>query len=180
MIYIVHGPPAAGKSTIANVLRDRLRIPHMSADNLNEWVSDITGDTSFESQSSWVGHELMFKLLGELSIGEGSFIIEGCLNCDSVGERIQEVLLDSKHKLCEIFVTAGPDVLLERYRTRAASGERHRVHGREVQKYETLKQHLAVQKYCVIGVADQALTIKNEGKSVEDLEQELRQRLGIN
>lgn len=179
MIYIVHGPPAAGKTTIADLLRTRLGIPHIGADNLNEWIQDILGEAPLPSHTSKVGHELMFKLLGELSRGGGSFIIEGCLDCDVAGERIQETLKERSHWVCEIFVTASATVLLERYRARAEAGGRHPVHGAEGRKFNVLKQHIATKRYGVLGIADQTLSIKNEGKDLKDLEKELRRELGI-
>ena len=156
MILLVHGPPAAGKSTLAAQLSQRLQWPHISRDNLTEWMVDCTHEPSKEVMKALnhIGYNLMFKLGAELSRGKHDFILEGCINPVSGGEHIQRLFSLSHHHLVEVFITASSEVLCQRYAQRAQTEQRHTAHGDETQRVEELRNHLKTCNYQPLGIGD--------------------------
>lgn len=155
MILIIHGPPAAGKTTIATFLADRLGLPLFGTDRLAEWLHDAAGERSDSLGGVFGGlsYELMFRLLGEHLRADSSAIFEACLNPVGSRRRIEALRGDRDVTVVEIFVFAEPAALVDRYRARADAGARHAVHGDERDRAGRLEAHLAVTDYAPLGFA---------------------------
>ncbi len=120
---IVTGPPAAGKTTVAQVLGDRFGLPVLAKDSLKEALGEALQVTRrAESQRlgaavfevlALVAHELLRR--GVSCLAEGNFTARSALLRDLPPARIVQV-----------HVTAEPAVLRRRLEHRGAA--RHPVH----------------------------------------------------
>lgn len=175
MILLIQGPPASGKSTLASQLSQSLNLPHISRDNLCEWMSDSmdNSSSSLDKELTHIGYDLMFKLLGEFSKGSGSFIIEGCINPDSSGERILNLIKNSPQDLVEIFVYADQDILVNRYLDRSTSAERHKAHGNESKRGDELRTHLNQVIYRPINIGKYGIKIDNSANPTSTFDKAL-------
>jgi shikimate kinase len=123
LLVVVTGPPGAGKTTTAAVLRDRLRLPLVAKDALKETLAEQLG-TRGREQSHELGaavFHLMATVVHELLAHDVSLICEG--NC--VAESI--VFRDlPQAQVAQVHVCAPPEVLRARLLER--DPHRHPVH----------------------------------------------------
>ena len=121
LLVIVSGPPAAGKTTIAVPLAERLGLPLLAKDTLKETLHDFLGGEgrAWSQRLGIATFELMFGILDELLASGCSVVAEGNFT------RAESVLALPAARVVEVHVTAPPDVLHERYASRAP---RHAVH----------------------------------------------------
>ncbi|MCJ8344998.1 hypothetical protein MJH12_05620, partial [bacterium] len=128
-----------------------------------EWMNDTVDDQDpqLKSRLGQLGYDLMFQLLGELSKGSGSFIIEGCINPETSGQRILSLIEKSSHEIVEIIVFAEKEILLSRYAKRANSKDRHEAHGNESKRIEELSNHLDTVIYRPLRIGSHVFEINN-------------------
>ncbi len=163
MIFLIHGPPGAGKTTLSNQLSEKFGLPHISSDRISEWLSETAQSCDGASARfiSCAGYELMFRIASELSKGLGSFIFEGCINPEFGGIRLLNAINAQNHEICEIFLKASNEILLKRYSDRAGSSSRHSAHGEENSRTEELRKHLDSVNYRPTGVGKYLIEIDN-------------------
>jgi predicted kinase len=121
-LIVVSGPPASGKTSVAEALRDELGLPLIAKDTLKETLGGELGVTDRED-SHRLGaavFELMRVLLPELLRRDVSLVAEGNFT-------MQTRVFDSLPpcRIVQVYVTAEPTVLRGRLLDR---DERHPVH----------------------------------------------------
>jgi len=123
LLVVVSGPPAAGKTTIARAVADRLGLPLLAKDAIKEVLGETLG-VSGRPESQRLGaatFEVQFHLLREL-LGTGcSVVAEG--NFAPAGAASFATLPPAR--IVQVHATAAPALLRERMVARAG---RHAVH----------------------------------------------------
>jgi predicted kinase len=121
-LVVVTGPPGAGKTTIAAVLRERLRLPLIAKDTLKEVLADaleFDGDRTESRRLGIATFHVQFAVVRELLSCGVSLVIEG---------NFRPQWFDGlpPARITQVHVTAAPQMLRERLLARDA--HRHRVH----------------------------------------------------
>ncbi len=126
---LVTGIPAAGKSTIAEVMSERLKLPVISKDAIKELLFDNVG---FQSRAEKVNlgiasMEIMYYVAGQLMRAGQPFILEN--NFESSSEHGMKNLLE-KYQCSALTITLTGDykVIYQRFWERESSPDRHRGH----------------------------------------------------
>lgn len=126
---LVTGMPAAGKSTMAEVMSERLKLPVISKDTIKELLFDNVG---FQSRVEKVklgiaSMEIMYYIAGQLMKAGQPFILEN--NFENSAEQGMKSLLE-KYRYSALTITLSGDykVIYQRFLERENSPDRHRGH----------------------------------------------------
>lgn len=126
---LVTGIPAAGKSTMAEVVSERLNLPVISKDTIKELLFDNVG---FQSRAEKVklgvaSMEIMYYAAGQLMKAGQPFILEN--NFEYLSEQgIQTLLEKYQYSALTITLTGDYKVIYQRFLKRESSPDRHRGH----------------------------------------------------
>ena len=123
LVVVVTGPPAAGKTTIARGIAERLGLPLIAKDTIKEALFDSlgTGDLDWSQRLGAATYVTMEALL-EDAIAAGTSVI---LEANFIrGSEIERGLAALPARFVQIHCSAPLEILLERYDRR----ERHPGH----------------------------------------------------
>jgi predicted kinase len=130
LVIIISGPPCAGKTTVGKQLAEAFNLPFINKDEIKELLFERLGwsDRSWSKLLSLASYDLLFYFTeSQLRVGN-SLIVESNFN-PTIDTR---KFLDLKEKYgfvaFEIQCQTDGEVLLERFKQRADSGERHPGH----------------------------------------------------
>ncbi|MBI5651707.1 MAG: AAA family ATPase [Chloroflexi bacterium] len=129
-LLIISGAPGAGKTTLARQLARKLNLPLVAKDDIKEALFDSLGwkDRAWSKQLGRATYELMYYFVEQqLAVGR-SLIVES--NFDSAHASPRFRAIQDKHPFApiQIILNADGNVLVERFKTRWASGARHPGH----------------------------------------------------
>lgn len=138
VLLLVTGPPCSGKTTIATRLSIELRLPVIGKDVIKELLFDTLGwkDRDWSRRLGHSSIEILFAFVEALLNAGQSIIVDCNFRRDMEGPRIDKLSNQYSARVLEIHCNADSCVLLERFRTRAQTGERHPGHGEELQSEE--------------------------------------------
>ncbi len=130
VLLIVNGYAASGKTTLARALSRELRWPLVVKDAIKEQLFDRLGAADYveSKQLGAAAIDVMFSVAGELLSSGTSVIIESPLIPSFDNPRLRALERDADFLTVQVVLKGDPDVLFERYRTRAERGERHPSH----------------------------------------------------
>ena len=157
---LVTGIPAAGKSTMAEVVSERLKLPVISKDAIKELLFDNVG---FQSRAEKVklgvaSMEIMYYAAGQLMKAGQPFILENNFEYSSK-QGIQTFLEKYQYSALTITLTGDYKVIYQRFLERENSPDRHRGHivndcypERKENNQETLKSKTVTYENFVRGI----------------------------
>ena len=122
LLVVVSGPPAAGKTMLAEALRDRLRLPLIAKDTLKETLGehiDVARDRTASRRLGVATFAVQFSVARELLTAGVSLILEGNFRADWFSSL-------PPARVVQVHLTAAPAVLRERLLARDT--HRHPVH----------------------------------------------------
>lgn len=130
MLFIVTGPPCAGKTTLAAQLGRDLSLPVIHRDVLKETLFDALGwrDREWSRTLGGASYDLLFSFLETLLQARYSCLVESNFEIGRATTRLQGLCETYNFTPLEILCYADPTTLHKRYKVRLASGERHAGH----------------------------------------------------
>lgn len=126
---LVTGIPAAGKSTMAEAIAAKLKLPVISKDTIKELLFDQVGFQSREEKVKLgiVSMEIMYYAAGQLMRAGQPFILEN--NFEYSSEHGLKTLLEKyQYSVLTITLTGDYKTIYQRFLEREASPDRHRGH----------------------------------------------------
>ena len=126
---LVTGIPAAGKSTMAEAISERVKLPVISKDAVKERLFDNVGFQSREEKVNLgiAGMEIMYYVAGQLMKAGQSFILENNFEYSSQ-QGIKNLLEKYQYSVLTITLTGDYQVIYQRFLERESSPDRHRGH----------------------------------------------------
>lgn len=126
---LVTGIPAAGKSTMAKVMSEKLKLPVISKDTIKELLFDNVG---FQSRAEKVklgiaSMEIMYYVAGQLMKAGQPFILENNFEYSSEFG-IKNLIEKYQYSVLTITLTGDYKVIYQRFLERENSPDRHRGH----------------------------------------------------
>lgn len=126
---LVAGMPAAGKSTVAGRIAERMKLPLFSKDRIKEQLYDGIGFRSREEKVRLgvVSMEIMYHVAEQLMGAAQPFLLEN--NFEHSSEAGLKVLLEKyQYPALTILLTGDRDVVYQRFLERDMGAGRHRGH----------------------------------------------------
>ena len=126
---LVAGIPAAGKSTMAEAISERMKLPVISKDTIKELLFDNVG---FQSRAEKVNlgiasMEIMYYAAGQLMKAGHPFILENNFEYSSE-YGIKSLIKKYEYSALTITLTGDYNVIYQRFLERESSPDRHRGH----------------------------------------------------
>ena len=111
MIFIIHGPPAAGKTTLTKELSRRLSYPYYCRDEITGHILAATNINTKDQKN--ISYDLMYHLIANFCRNNHSqsMIFETNIHPKLGGEHLQSLIGESKVEIVEILLTAPHRVL---------------------------------------------------------------------
>lgn len=129
-ILIVTGQPASGKTTLGRRLAADLGIPFLSKDAIKETLYDSLGwtDKAHSRQLGIASFEVLYVVLESLLAAGVPAAIEAPFDPTLAAEKLSQLRRRYPFTAVQVLCWADGDVLIQRYRSRNESGERHPGH----------------------------------------------------
>jgi predicted kinase len=130
-LIVVSGPPASGKTYVANMLAETLGVPLIAKDAIKEVLYDQLGmdDTAWSRRLGKATFALMYQALEAQLRARRPAIIEANFAVEEARDNFRALEDRYSVRFLEIHCTANREALLARYAGRAAS--RHAGHADE-------------------------------------------------
>ncbi len=125
---LVTGMPAAGKSTMAKAIAERLGLPAISKDAIKEFLFDNVGFRSREDKVNLgiASMQIMYYVADQLMKAGQAFILEN--NFESAEHGIKNLIEKYQYFALTITLTGDYKVIYRRFLERESSPDRHRGH----------------------------------------------------
>ncbi|MGZ4358246.1 MAG: AAA family ATPase [Gaiellaceae bacterium] len=145
-IVVITGPPASGKSVLAQHLADDLRLPLIAKDDIKETLSEAlgTGDAEHSKLLGRASFALVYHLLELELVARRSAIIEGNFRAEHGNGQFQRLNRQLGFTSLQIHCLADSAVLHDRYRRRVR--ERHPEHA-ESESHDEVEAKLEPARY---------------------------------
>ncbi|MDE0671068.1 MAG: AAA family ATPase [Caldilineaceae bacterium] len=130
VLVLVNGPPCAGKSHLTDVLAGSTSLPVLTKDMIKETVYDTAGwaDRDWSRRLGTAAAALLWMFARSLLSQGQDCLIEANFRAGLAANELARLTSDLTFTSAQIFVTATPAVLAERFRIRARSRTRHPGH----------------------------------------------------
>lgn len=134
LIIIVSGPPASGKTTLGKKIADEFRLPFINKDGIKELLFDNLGwsDREWSKRLGVASYAILYFILEAQVRAAKPFVIESNFHPAFDSEKFAEMQRRYDFRTLQVQCIADGDVLYERFKERANSGDRHPGHGDEM------------------------------------------------
>lgn len=161
VLVLVNGPPCAGKSHLTDVLAASTSLPIMTKDMIKETVYDTAGwaDRDWSRRLGTAAATLLWMFARSLLSQGQDCLIEANFRASLAAKELTDLTSDLKFTSAQIFVTAAPAVLAERFRTRARSRTRHPGHLDAELQHEYSEGSIPEDQLCPIPGTDRLIRL---------------------
>ncbi len=144
LVLIITGPPASGKSTLGRQLASGLGLPFLSKDLFKETLFDQLGwsDREWSRRLGGASMALMFRSAAALLEAGQSVALESNFYSEWDTPPLRQLAEKFGCRFVQVVCTASEPTLVERYKERIVTGERHLGHTESEPLEETLSRVL--------------------------------------
>lgn len=130
VVVVVTGHPATGKTTLARSIAAALRFPLVAKDAIKERLYDTigTGDIEWSHRLGRAAMRLLYDQIESILEAGVSVVAEANFDADLASIELRDLINATGARVVQVVLRADPDVVLERFRNRMESGERHPGH----------------------------------------------------
>jgi predicted kinase len=130
LLIIVSGPPCAGKTALGRRLAKALSLPFINKDGIKESLFETLGwkDREWSKQLGQASSELLWYFAEAQLAAAHSLLIESNFDPTFATSRLLALKAKVDFEPFQVQCMAAGDILFQRFKARAESGERHPGH----------------------------------------------------
>lgn len=130
LLIVITGPPATGKTYLGKLLSKQYSLPYFSKDDFKEMMFDRAGEIDWETSRffSTTSFETLKIISRELLTYQISHIIEANFKPQIHAPYLQAIKQEFNPDILQVQLQCQGEVLVDRFRQRAASGAMHPGH----------------------------------------------------
>ena len=130
ILIIISGPPGAGKTTLGEKIAEKFRLPFISKDGIKELLFDSLGikDREWSKNLGISSYGLLYYFLESLLRAGNSLIVESNFKPEYDSEKVLKLVKKYDFTPLQVQCKTNGNVLLERFKKRSESSERHSGH----------------------------------------------------
>jgi predicted kinase len=163
LLIIVAGPPSSGKTSIGRHIAQELGLPFVFKDGIKEMLFDTLGwsDKEWTEQLDRATYAILFHFM-QVQLEAGlSFVIESDFKPDEHTAKLKELEHKFKFKPVQVQCQASDEVLLNRFKKRANSDDRHPGHMDHV-NFDDFKKALKENTYEPLDIGGECLAVNTD------------------
>jgi predicted kinase len=156
-IVVVTGPPAAGKTTVAEALADGLRLPLIAKDPVKEVLFDALGhgDVEWSKRLGRAVYPLLYHVLEQQLRAGRSCVLEANFDHAAATDTLAELRARRPFRALQVVCVADPEVLLARYAARAG---RHPGH-LDAQRVDDVREAIAAGRWRALDLGGETVEV---------------------
>lgn len=157
---MITGLSGTGKTTFGRKLAKDLSLPFISKDDFKEILFDELGckDRAWSEQLGGASYDILYKVAEEIISSGNSLIIETNFDPKTASVKITKLQQKFGFNIFQIRFFTDGEVLFERFKQRALSGERHKGHC-DGENLEHFKESLLAGKIAKLDLEGEFLDI---------------------
>ena len=130
ILIIITGFPGTGKTTLGKKIASKFKLPFICKDDFKEILFDILGskDREWSKRIGMASYDILYHITEENLKANKSLIIETNFDPKFANKKIMELQLKYGFIPFQIRCIAEGSVLIQRFKDRANSSERHKGH----------------------------------------------------
>ena len=148
-LIVVSGPPATGKTELAEKLASELKIPFVTKDDFKERIYEVFGKDSedpgtnpYEERVEEAALRILFTVLDTQLAAGVSVMGESDFNASSHVEPFRRLCEKHDVRIVQVHMDGDTEQIVRRFVERAESGNRHPGHGDGANDADDLRQKL--------------------------------------
>ena len=143
LLLVVTGAPATGKSTVAEEVAKRLRVPFITKDTLKETLYDTFGyGEDLEEKLDRAALALLFSVVDAQLAAGVSVVAESNFDAETDTAPLRRLCREREVRLVQIHCHASTDAVLSNFAERAESPGRHPGHQDEPENVDEVRAKL--------------------------------------
>lgn len=129
-LVLIHGHPCTGKTNLSRVLSENLGLTFLSRDEFKELLFDELGirDRDWSMRLGGASYALLFNCIEKILKTRQPLIVESNFDLQRHGPHLKDLISEYNYQVIEILLQAEHSKIIERFKQRWQSGERHRGH----------------------------------------------------
>jgi predicted kinase len=170
LLLVVSGAPASGKTSVAEALATRLRIPIISKDTFKETLYETVGHgEAIEGAIEQAALALLFSVVESQLAAGVSVVAESNFDASSDLEPFRRLCAAHELRLVQVHCTRDEERLVERFVGRIEEGKRHPGHGDEPEDADEVRAKIAAGVWEALDLPGELLEFDKDRDDLDEL-----------